>query len=204
MEKSNRFQLLTILIVLTSLAGMANPHSARAQSDQQKLQQEQQAIEGTNPLMPKRIQVTFSGSGSATFTPRNLTGAMPGPTPEPNCTPAVTPVGFNVQCLSDPDTKSASTCRGSISFYSFGVTSNVVGEVTATAGDGFAMKLSSSDDTIEGCELSNVPPVSGSLGNVIAMAGCGLKINGCAGDAVGSGANHAVSSSGSVILTPSD
>jgi hypothetical protein len=201
MEKSNPFHLLAILIVLASLA---HPGSARAQRDQQKLQQEQQAIEGSNPLMPKRTQVTFSGSGSATFTPRNLNGSMPGPTPEPNCTPAVTQVGFNVQCLSDPDTKSAATCRGSISFYGFGVISNVVGEVTATAGDGFAMKLSSSDDTLEGCELSNLPPVSGSLGNVIAMPGCGLKINGCAGDAVGAGANHAVTSSGSVILTPSD
>ena len=66
------------------------------------------------------------------------------------------------------------------------------------------MKLRSPDDDIQGCELSNLAPVSSSLGNVIAMPGCGLNITGCAGEAVGSGANHALTTSGSVILTPSD
>ena len=128
---------------------------------------------------------------------------MPGPTPAPNCTPAVTQVGFNVQCLSDPETKSASTCRGSLSLYSFNQTRNVIGEVTAL-GDSYSMKLSSADESIQGCELSNIAPVSASLGNVIRMPGCGLNVNGCAGDLVGSGADHALTSSGSVILTPSD
>ena len=109
-----------------------------------------------------------------------------------------------MQCLSDPDTKSASTCRGSISFFGFNATRNVVGEVMALPGDAYSMKLHSPDDDIQGCELSNIAPVSTSLGNVIAMPGCALNIAGCAGDAVGSGANHALTSSGSVILTPSD
>lgn len=188
------------------LASSITVGAARAQSasQQRKLQQEQQAIEGKNPLLPKRTQVGFSGSGSATFTPRNLNGSMPEQAPDPNCTPTVTQVGFNLQCLSDPDTKSASTCRGSISFYGFNTTRNVTGEITALAGDAFSMKLDSSDDTIQGCELGNLAPVSSSLGNVITMPGCGLNIAGCRGAAVGTGANHALTSSGSVILTPSD
>ena len=182
------------------------PASAYSQDSfrERQAQQAQQAIGGENPLLPKRTQVGFSGSGSATFMPRNFNGSMPGPTPQPNCTPTVTQVGFNMQCLSDPDTKSASTCRGSISFFGFNATRNVVGEVMALPGDAYSMKLHSPDDDIQGCELSNIAPVSTSLGNVIAMPGCALNIAGCAGDAVGSGANHALTSSGSVILTPSD
>ena len=61
-----------------------------------------------------------------------------------------------------------------MSFYGFNETRNVVGEVTATAGDAYSMKLHSPDDDIQGCELSNLAPVSSSLGNVIAMSGCGL------------------------------
>jgi hypothetical protein len=199
---TSRF-IIAILILLASSIFVA---SARAQSaaEQRKQQQEQQAIEGKNPLAPKRTQVGFSGSGSATFTPRNFNGSLAGPTPEPNCTPVVTQVGFNVQCLSDPDTQTASTCRGSISFFGFNVTRNVVGQVMAMAADSYSMKLSSPDEDIQGCEISNVAPVSASLGNVIAMTGCGLNIEGCAGDAVGTGANHALTTSGSVILTPSD
>ncbi len=183
---------------------IVGPARAQSASEERKTQEAQQAIEGKNPLLPKRTQVEFSGSGSATFTPRNFNGSMPGPTPEPNCTPTVTQVGFNVQCLSDPDTKSTSTCRGSMSFYGFNTTRNVVGEITATGGDAYLMKLHSPDDDIQGCELSDLAPVSSSLGNVITMSGCGLNIAGCAGEAVGSGANHALTTSGSVILTPSD
>src|SRR5258707_14931522 len=118
-----RSQLITFLIfALTTFAG-----SARAQSafEQRKLQQQQQAIEGKNPLLPRRTQVSFSGSGSATFTPRKPIGDQ---APDPTCTPAVTQVGFNLQCLSDPDVKSASTCRGTLSFYGFNATRNVTGE----------------------------------------------------------------------------
>ena|SRR5208283_3940181 len=199
----NRYQLITFLIplALSTIAGFARAQSA---DNERTLQQQQQAIEGTNPLMPKRMQVGFSGSGSATFMPRNYTGAMAGPTPQPNCTPTVTQVGFNIQCVSDPDTKSASTCRGSLSFFGFNETRNVVGEISALPGDVYSLKLNSPDDEIQGCELSNLAPVSSALGNVITMAGCGLNIAGCAGDAVGAGGNHALTSSGSVILTPSD
>jgi hypothetical protein len=91
-----------------------------------------------------------------------------------------------------------------LSFFGFNVTRNVVGEITALAGDAYSIKLHSPDDNIQGCELRNLAPVSSSLGNVITMPGCGLNIAGCAGDAVGSGANHALTTSGSVILTPSD
>ncbi len=194
-----RYQFLAALILVSvTIAG-----NARAQSafEQRKLQQQQQAIEGKNPLLPKRTQVSFSGSGSASFTPRPPIGDQ---APDPNCRPAVTSVGFNLQCLSDPDVKSASTCRGTLSFYSFNTTRNVTGEVTASAADAFAMKLNSPDDSIQGCEIANLAPVSASLGNVIAMPGCGLNIAGCAGEAIGSGANRALTSSGSVILAPTD
>jgi hypothetical protein len=177
--------------------------SARAQSDSEQREQlqEQQAGGGKNPLTSQRTQVAFSGSGSADFTPRNANGSLA--TPAPNCTPTVTQVGFNIQCLSDPDTKSSSTCRGTLSLFGFNETRNVSGEVTAL-GDSYTMKLSSADDDIQGCDLSNVAPVSTSLGNVIAMHGCGINIAGCTGDLVGAGGDHALTSSGSVILTPSD
>ncbi len=180
--------------------------SARAQGSSEELKaQQQQAIQGSNPLMPKRTQVGFSGSGSATFMPRNFNGAMPGPTPQPNCTPTVTQVSFNIQCLSDPDTKSASTCRGSMSFFGFNETRSVSGEISAgAAGDAYSLKLRSPDGDIEGCELSNIAPATSSLGNVITMPGCALNVAGCAGDAVGAGGNHALTTSGSVTLTPSD
>ena len=196
-----RYLLIALLFLLISSVISV---SARAQSDEEREQQQQElSIEGKNPLLPHRVQVAFSGSGSATFMPRNFNGSMPGATPGPNCTPTVTQVGFNVQCLSDPETKSASTCRGSLSLYGFNQTRNVSGEVTPI-GDSYSMKLSSADESIQGCELSNVAPVSASLGNVITMPGCGLNLNGCAGELVGSGADHALTSSGSVILTPSD
>ncbi len=198
-----RYQLIAVLIPIAFFTTAA---AARAQSNdsERNLQQQQQAIQGSNPLMPKRMQVGFSGGGSATFLPQNYNGSMPGPTPQPNCTPTVTQVGFNIQCLSDPDTKTASTCRGSMSFFGFNETRNVVGEISALAADAYSLKLHSPDEDIQGCELSNLAPVSSSLGNVITMQGCGLNIAGCAGNAVGSGANHALTSSGSVILTPSD
>jgi hypothetical protein len=199
----NQRLLIAILILFASASALASAH-AQSAFEQRKSQEAQQAIEGQSALAPKRTQVGFAGSGSATFTPRNFNGTMAGPTPEPNCTPVVTQVGFNVQCLSDPDTKSASTCRGSMSFFGFNTTRNVIGEVIATANDSYAMTLHSPDEDIQGCSLNNVAPVSSSLGNVIAMSGCGLNVAGCAGDAVGSGANHALTSSGSVILTPSD
>lgn len=193
-----------IAVLLLSVASMvAHPAHAQNSSEEREKLQQQQTIEEKNPLTSKRTQVGFSGSGSANFIPRNLNRSMPGATPAPNCTPTVTQVGFNVQCLSDPDTKSASTCRGSMSFYGFNATRNVVGEISAL-GDSYSMKLNSPDDEIQGCELSNVSPVSSSLGNVIAMHGCGLNFNGCLGDAVGSGGSSALTTSGSVILTPSD
>ena len=196
-----RYFFIAIILVFVSLIAV----SLRAQNDSEEREelQEQQAIQGKNPLISQRVQVAFSGSGSATFMPRNLTGSMGGPTPEPNCTPTVTQVAFNVQCVSDPDTKSASTCRGTLSIFAFNETRNVVGDVTTLA-DAYSMKLNSSDDDIQGCELSNLTPVSTSLGNVIVMNGCGVNVAGCSGELVGSGANHALTSSGSVILTPSD
>lgn len=195
-------RVIAVLLLISTVA--VTPARAQSASSQRQAQQMQQAIQGQNPLLPKRTQVGFSGSGSASFLPRNYNGSMPGPTPQPNCTPTVTQVGFNLQCLSDPETKSASTCRGSMSFFGFNETRNVIGEISAQPGDAYSLKLHSPDDDIQGCELSNIAPVSSSLGNVIIMPGCGLNIAGCAGEAVGSGANHALTSSGSVILTPSD
>ena len=200
----------TKLPVFISLVLMTIPLSlsaARAQNaiEQREQQQEQEILQGKNPLLPKKMQVAFSGNGSANFTPRSLAASLPGATPDPSCTPTVSPVGFNVQCLSDPDLKSSSTCRGSLSFYAFNETRSVVGEVTPLPGDVYSMKLkSATDDDIQTCELVNVAPVSPSMGNVISMPGCGINIAGCAGEATGFGADHAVTSSGSVILTPSE
>ncbi len=199
----NHYHLIVLVMILTSsIAASAHAQDATEQREQQ---QEQQIIEGKNPLLPRRTQVAFSGTGSASFRPRSLAASVPGATPDPGCTPTVTQVGFSVQCLSDPDTKSSSTCRGSMSFYGFNETRSVVGEVTAMPGDVYSMKLnSSSDDDLQGCLLVNVAPVSASLGNVISMPGCGVNIAGCAGEAIGAGANGALTSSGSVILNPSD
>ena len=198
-----RIHLIALLLIVWS-SMVAAPAFAQNETEEREQMQEQ-AIEGKNPLLPKRTQVAFSGTGSATFTPRSMGASMSGTTPDPHCTPTVTQVGFNVQCLSDPDTKSSSTCRGTISFYGFSATRSVVGDVTARPGDVYSMKLnSSSDDDIQGCELANVAPVSSSLGNVITMPGCGIDIAGCAGEAAGTGGDRALTSSGSVILTPSD
>jgi hypothetical protein len=163
-------------------------------------QQPNQVVE--NPLMPKRTQVTFSGSGAANFMPRNLHGEMPGPRPPSTCLPKTTPAGFQIRCVSDPETKASSTCTGSLSFYGFNETRNVTGEITASAGDSYGMKLRSPDGEIDGCQLDNVAPVSASLGNVITMPGCGLNVGGCAGDVTGAGANHALTTSAAVIVTP--
>jgi hypothetical protein len=188
----------------TALLALSSVH-AQDSLEEREQQQEQQLLQGKNPLMPKKTQVAFSGNGSANFTPRSLAASMPGATPDPSCTPTVTPVGFNVQCLCDPDMKSSTTCRGSLSFYGFNETRSVVGEVTPLPGDVYSMKLkSATDDDLQGCELVNVAPVSTSMGNTITMPGCGISIAGCAGEATGSGADHAVTSSASVILTPSD
>jgi hypothetical protein len=198
-----RFRVLAISIVLMSTALVISTVYAQDTLEQRE-QQEEQVIQGKNPLMPRKTQVAFSGNGSANFTPRSA-ASMPGATADPNCTPAVTPVGFNIQCLSDPDSKSSTTCRGSLSFYGFNESRSVVGDVTPLPGDVYAMKLkSATDDDIQGCELVNVAPISASMGNVITMPGCGINIAGCAGEATGSGADHAVTSSASVILTPSD
>lgn len=198
----NRHPLISLAILLVCFS---NP-SARAQSsfDERKTQQEQQAIGGSNPLIPNQMQVGFSGSGSARFMPQNYNGSMPGPTPQPNCTPTVTQVSFNVQCLGNSEVKSASTCRGTMSFFGFNETRNVIGEVRAQPGDLYQLTLhSSSDDDIQGCELANLGAISGSLGNTIAMRSCHLNITGCAGDLVGSGGDQALTTSGSVIVAPS-
>ena len=181
--------------------------SALAQDSLQyrQKQQEQQILEGKNPLLPKKMQVAFSGNGSAKFTPRSGMEALPGATPDPSCTPTITGVGFNIQCLSDPDMKSSTTCRGTLSFYGFNETRSVVGEVMPLPGDVYSMKLkSATDDDIQGCELANVAPVTTGMGNVVSMPGCGINIAGCAGEATGAGADRAVTTSASVILTPSD
>jgi len=188
---------------MSATLAMSSLHAQDSLQNREK-QQEQQILDGNNPLLPRKMQVAFSGNGSANFTPRSL-ALMPGATPDPSCTPTVTPVGFNIQCLSDPDIKSSSTCRGSLSFYAFNETRSVVGEVMPLPGDVYSMKLkSATDDDIQGCELVNVAPVSPNMGNVISMPGCGINIAGCAGEATGSGADRAVTSSASVILTPSD
>ena len=179
--------------------------SARAQSsfDERKSQQEQQAIGGSNPLIPSQMQVGFSGSGSAKFLPQNYNGAMAGPTPQPNCTPTVTQVSFNVQCLSNSEVKSASTCRGTMSFFAFNETRNVIGDVSTKPGGLYLLTLhSSADDEIQGCELANVGAVSGSLGNTITMSGCHLSVADCAGDLVGAGGDQALTTSGSVVVAP--
>jgi hypothetical protein len=157
-----------------------------------------------NPFLSKRTQVSFSGSGSADFLPRNLDHSMPGPTPAPNCLRKTTQVGFQIQCIIDPEVKSATTCKGTLSFYGFNETRNVIGDVTELPTDTYTMKLRSPDDDIQGCQLSNLPPVSANMGNAILMPGCSLNAQGCVGEVTGSGANHALSSSASVTTAPAD
>jgi hypothetical protein len=188
------FMLLTSNLLVTS--------APARESDEVRQEQEGFSSGVENPLMPKRNQVTFSGTGAANFTPRNLHGEEPGPPPPPTCQPKSTQVGFQVRCVSDPVTKSSSTCIGSISFYGFNETRNVSGEITASLDGSYAMKLRSADAEIDACQLGNVVPVSSSLGNVISMPGCGLNVDGCAGNLTGTGANHALTTSASVIVTP--
>ena len=195
-----RYLLVLIVLVVIFFHAAAVARAQSAEDEERERMQQQEAVQGRNPLMPQRTQVAFAGNGSADFTPRSGLGV---PTPEPNCKALVTPVAFNVQCVSDPDSKSAATCRGTLSLFGFNETRNVSGVVMAV-GDAYTMKLSSSDDDLQGCELANVAPVSSTLGNVITMPGCGVNIAGCNGELVGSGADHALTTSGSVILTPSD
>lgn len=157
-----------------------------------------------NPFIPKRSQVTFSGSGSADFVPRNLDHSMPGPPQEPNCLRKITPVGFQIQCVVDPEVKSAPTCKGTLSFYAFNETRNVVGDITQLPTGSYTLKLRSNDDDIQGCQLSNLPPVSSDTGNVVVMQGCTLKAQDCAGEVTGSGGNRALTSSASILVTPAD
>ena len=186
-----------VLMTLVSLLARDSAYAQDSSRERQLQQQQQQAIGVENPLVATRMQVAFSGSGSANFMPRNFNGTLPGPTPLPDCMPKLTPVGFQIQCVNDPAIKSASTCRGTLSFYGFNETRNVTGEVSAQPGDTYLMKLDSADGDIQGCQLGNVGPVSGSLGNVITMSGCALNVAGCGGEVVGSGANRALTSSGS-------
>jgi len=199
----NRHLHIALAVILGS-AIFSSPARAQNETEQRELLEQQQLLNEKNPLMPRRTQVAFSGTGSATFTPRAANASVPGASPDPKCTPTITQVGFNVQCLSDPDLKSAATCRGSMSFYGFNTTRSVFGDVIMKPGDVYSMKLSSADDSIQGCELANVAPVSNSLGNVISMPGCGLNIAGCAGEVTGAGGDRALTTSGSVILSPSD
>jgi len=73
---------------------------------------------------------------------------------------------------------------------------------TAALDGSFAMKLRSDDGQIDACRIDNVMPVSSSLGNVVTMPGCGVTVDGCAGNLIGSGANHALTTSASVAVTP--
>ena len=187
----------------TLLASIPLAASAFAQeSNEVRREQEGYSSEGENPLMPKRTQVTFSGTGAANFMPRNLHGEMPGPPPPPTCQPKNTQVGFQIRCTSDPHIKASATCVGSLNFYGFNETRNVSGDITASQDGSYAMNLRSSDGDIDACQLSNVVPISSSLGNVITMPGCGLNVEGCAGDLTGAGGNHILTNSASVIVTP--
>ena len=192
---------LTGFLMLLASNPLARSAFAR-ESDEVHQEQEGLSSGVENPLMPKRNQVTFSGTGAANFVPRNLHGEMPGPPPPPSCQPKSTQVGFQVRCLSDPVNKTSSTCTGSLSFYGFNETRNVNGEITASQDGSYAMNLRSSDDDVNACQLANVNPISSSLGNVVTMPGCGLNVEGCAGDLSGSGANHALTTSASVAVAP--
>lgn len=188
------FMLLASILLVTSA-------SAR-ESDE--VQQEQESLPSgvENPLISNRTQVTFSGTGAANFAPRNLHGEIPGPPPPPTCVAKNTQVGFQIHCISDPETRSSSTCTGSISFYGFNETTNVSGEITAQADGSYMLKLHSADGKIDACQLGNVIPVSSSLGNVIMMPGCGLTVDSCIGDLTGAGASGTLTTSAAVIVTP--
>ncbi len=194
-----------LVVLFGSLIALTAASLARAQEIREERELQQQEInESQNPLMPKRTRVGFSGSGAANFVPHNFNRTLPGPTPAPDCLPKSTQVGFQVLCLSNPETKSASTCQGSISFYGFNETRSVSGEIDASPDDLYATKLHSDDGDIQGCQLDSVAPASNSLGNTVTMAGCTLSVVGCVGDVSGSGADHALTNSASITLTPAD
>ena len=80
------------------------------------------------------MQVAFCGRGSATSRRVTSIGSMPGPTPAPSCTPTVTQVGLNVQCLSDPDKQISFILPRVDEFLRLQRDRNIVGGVTAIGG----------------------------------------------------------------------
>jgi hypothetical protein len=198
-----RFALIGLTGFFILLAsGLLVTSAPARESDEVHQEQEGFSSGVESPLMPTRTQVIFSGTGAANFIPRNLHGEEAGPPPPPTCQPKSTQVGFQVRCVNDPVNKASSTCIGSVSFYGFNETRNVSGEITAALDGSFAMKLRSDDGQIDACRIDNVMPVSSSLGNVVTMPGCGVTVDGCAGNLIGSGANHALTTSASVAVTP--
>jgi len=197
-----RMPIIGLTGFLMLLASILPVTSAPARESDEVHQEQEGFSSGVeSPLMPTRTQVIFSGTGAADFTPRNLHGEEAGPPPPPTCQPKNTQVGFQVRCVNDPVNKASSTCIGTISFYGFNETRNVNGEITASLDGSYAMKLRSDDGQIDACQIDNVMPVSSSLGNVVTMPGCGLTVDGCAGNLTGSGANHSLTTSASVAVT---
>jgi hypothetical protein len=161
-----------------------------------------QQKEQPNPFIPQRSQVSFYGTGSAQFTPLIKQDTMA--TPAPTCQPKQTQVGFKVDCLSDSMVKSTARCRGSMSFYAFNVTRTVSGTISGSADSSFTMTLASADGAINGCTLGNQSAVTAGTANTVTMQGCGLSAEGCSGQVVGAGANHALTSSAVVTVTPAE
>jgi hypothetical protein len=194
-----------LMVVIAALVSIAAASVARAQDTPEERELQQQQINGSaNPLMAKGTRVSFSGNGSANFVPHNANGSLPGPTPAPDCVSKSTPVGFQVACLSNPENKSAATCNGSISFYALNETRSVSGQIDVAPNDVFEMTLHSEDGDIQGCQLGSVAPASDSLGNIVTMSGCSLSVAGCLGDVSGAGADHALTNSASITLTPAE
>lgn len=158
-----------------------------------------QEKEQPNPFIPERDQVTFYGTGSVQFTPRVKAGTMA--TPSPSCMPKSTQVGFKVECLSNSTVKMTNSCRGTMTFYALNLTRTVNGSISGTAETAFMLSLSSPDGAIEGCTLGNSPPVAMGTSNTVTMPSCAVTAEDCAGDAVGAGPNHALTSSAAVTVT---
>ena len=182
-------------IVHAVLAGIVlalgfTPGAAHAQQEEQP-----------NPFIPQRNHVSFYGTGSAQFTPQIKGGAMA--TPSPACMPKATQVGFKVECLSTSTMKQTNSCRGSMSFYGFNLTRTVTGSISGSADSSFTMSLSSPDGAIQGCSLGNAGSAAGTA-NTITMMSCALSVADCSGQVVGAGANHSLTSSAVVTVTPAE
>ena len=154
--------------------------------------------------LPRPTRVTFSGSGGANFEPVKTQTAGPETELPSSCKSTYTEVGVRVSCESEPSSTAASSCRGSINFYSLNVSEPVLGNVTRNPDGSFKMALHSVDGKIEGCTLTNELPVASDTANAIKMDCMVTREAGCSGETKGAHAGEVLTSAGTVTIEPTD